>query len=373
MAVSLGCTAHLTGQVLPCDVVGCSDQVFDWSAMEWNSNSGWTNNDLNPQTIVNFDGSGTSATFTMSGLPPNPSSAATVAGPNVYGADNEENCQSSLRIQSNAAAMSLADLPTGNINYSQPITANQFIVGPVRTGLLHVLTFSNNGTPIDPSTFTVTGFEPGGGAVSARITSDVASNTLYIHANFVAGAVNGGYAVINLGATGTELTDISWSVGAESGSDPSNFVISGTSTSYWISPICYTGDAPDCTETLSITAAATCEDGSGNQAGENAYFIEVTDVSGGPGGPYDVSIGDDTLSFSGTPITFGPYAHSGVGGAVQVIVADDPTDLVCGIRGTLEVPEILCGLTTANGLNASGPFSIPTTDPTVNTGAILIQ
>jgi len=73
---------------------------------------------------------------------------------------------------------------------------------------------------------------------------------------------------------------------------------------------------------------------------------------------------------SATSIYFGPFSHSGAGGAVQVVTATD--DFNVGAESTEEVPEVLCGVTPDGG-QASGPFCEPSTDPTVPTGAILAQ
>lgn len=125
---------------------------------------------------------------------------------------------------------------------------------------------------------------------------------------------------------------------------------------------------------LSITAAASCDDETGTQVPANTYYLSVTDVTGGEGTDYEVTVNGVTQTFTGTEIFFGPFAHSGTGGAVQLVTATE-TPAVAGCipaMGTTEVPEILCGIN--DGGQASGCFCDgPTTDPTVPTSFILAQ
>ncbi|MEL6141457.1 MAG: hypothetical protein AAFU67_07545, partial [Bacteroidota bacterium] len=128
---------------------------------------------------------------------------------------------------------------------------------------------------------------------------------------------------------------------------------------------------------ITITAQASCTDGTGAQAGANSYFVLVSSIvndTAATQGNFDVTVDGVTQTFNGAApadLYFGPFAHSVVGGAVQVITA---TDLLnTGAIDTEEVPELLCGITTDNGLNASGPFCMPSSDPSASTGAILVQ
>ncbi|MEM8584923.1 MAG: SdrD B-like domain-containing protein, partial [Bacteroidota bacterium] len=122
---------------------------------------------------------------------------------------------------------------------------------------------------------------------------------------------------------------------------------------------------------IAIEAQASCLDDSGGNVAADTYFIEISDVSGGDGGPYTVEIGGSSASFDGSGSVFlGPFTRSTEGGGVQVVTATDGT----GDDGFAEVPEVICGITTDNGLNASGPFCVPSTDPTLGSqGAILVQ
>ncbi|HMQ62441.1 MAG TPA: hypothetical protein PKE06_17315, partial [Flavilitoribacter sp.] len=45
---------------------------------------------------------------------------------------------------------------------------------------------------------------------------------------------------------------------------------------------------------LAITAAASCDDGAGNNAAQDSYYVEVSAVSGGSGN-YDVTIDGTTI------------------------------------------------------------------------------
>ncbi|MDN3634028.1 SdrD B-like domain-containing protein, partial [Neolewinella lacunae] len=127
---------------------------------------------------------------------------------------------------------------------------------------------------------------------------------------------------------------------------------------------------------VSITASASCTGAAGVAATENTYFIEVTNVTNPTGAlptTFQVSIAGVTLTFdpaNPSPLIFGPYSHSGVGGAVQVVEALDVAN--GGPLGFEEVPEILCGVRPDGG-QASGGFCMLTTDPSVPSGAILAQ
>jgi hypothetical protein len=122
---------------------------------------------------------------------------------------------------------------------------------------------------------------------------------------------------------------------------------------------------------LTITAEASCVDGSAMQVAANTYYVEVSAVTGGNDGPYDVTVAGVTQSFTGTALSFGPFTHSGVGGAVQVVSATD-NSATCEATSFYEVPEVLCGIN--DGGQASGCFCAgPTTDPLVPTSFILAQ
>ncbi len=121
-------------------------------------------------------------------------------------------------------------------------------------------------------------------------------------------------------------------------------------------------------DSLQISAFATCTDASASQAAENTYFIVVQTITGGNGSSYQVSDGTGTQTFSGTPIYFGPYIHSGSGGAFQTITVDD---LVRSFTCIVEAPEVLCGIN--NGNQAAGGFCDVENADGANTGTILAQ
>jgi len=122
---------------------------------------------------------------------------------------------------------------------------------------------------------------------------------------------------------------------------------------------------------VEVVSAASCNDPFGMQAMEGQYYIDVTNVTSTDPGPFDVTIAGQTQTFMvGMQLTFGPFTHSGVGGAVQVVQAESQTTPT--ITGTTEVPEVLCGVRPDGG-QMSGGFCMTTTDPDALTGAILAQ
>ncbi|OAV43052.1 hypothetical protein A3850_000410 [Lewinella sp. 4G2] len=124
---------------------------------------------------------------------------------------------------------------------------------------------------------------------------------------------------------------------------------------------------------INTTARASCDDDTGAQVAENTYFIIVDTVASMDPGPFTVTVAGVSETFDPAammPVFFGPFTHSGSGGATQVvtITSDNDPDLSTFV----EVPEVLCGVTPDGG-QASGGFCMPTTDPTEPTGAILAQ
>ncbi|MFK8162084.1 MAG: SdrD B-like domain-containing protein, partial [Lewinella sp.] len=124
-----------------------------------------------------------------------------------------------------------------------------------------------------------------------------------------------------------------------------------------------------------VTTSASCTDGAGMNAAENAYYITVSDVTNDTATlvtDFSVEVNGDIQTFApgDGPLTFGPFTHSGVGGAVQVV---DVTDNTNGGEATREeVPEVLCGVRPDGG-QSSGGFCMTTTDPDALTGSILAQ
>ncbi len=122
-------------------------------------------------------------------------------------------------------------------------------------------------------------------------------------------------------------------------------------------------------------------------AAQGQYYVEVTDVTnaGATVTDFTVSIGTDTRTFEpgDAPLIFGPFANNALGGGVQVVEVTDNNN--GGPMTFREIPELLCGYTTTTGvvaggttstpgLNAAGAFCTgPTTDPTVMTGAVIVQ
>ena len=147
----------------------------------WNGGSGWNDNSTSPQTWNDFDGMGNNITATLSGN--NPSGGT--PGPNVY-TGNPFGCLNALRLTGSTSSTSLAQFPTETISFDDGIPFNQFFVGGMEAGRddideraeISVVTFSNDGTELDPSTFTYTELTP----------SDVAyafvGNSIYVVGNY---------------------------------------------------------------------------------------------------------------------------------------------------------------------------------------------
>ena len=127
-------------------------------------------------------------------------------------------------------------------------------------------------------------------------------------------------------------------------------------------------------EPVTIVAQASCEDADGNNAEAFQYFIRVDTVFSDAEGPYDVTVGSEPAqTYDPTApdtLFFGPFDHSMVGGAVQVVTATSTVDATSA--DFVEVPEVVCGVTPDGG-QESGSFCMPTTDPDVATGSILVQ
>ncbi len=128
-----------------------------------------------------------------------------------------------------------------------------------------------------------------------------------------------------------------------------------------------TFDAPNCCRVPMLTAVATCtNDMNGSEADQDFYFISIdlTDFGTDTDGTNTVS-----LSVNGTMLTIttlgaqviGPFAHSRVGGAVDLTFSnfgESCSDVVV-------ISEVVCGYSTATGslsdgsadtaLHASGP------------------
>jgi PKD repeat protein len=94
---------------------------------------------------------------------------------------------------------------------------------------------------------------------------------------------------------------------------------------------------PSCAIPLTVEARASC-----SGAGINEFYVLVDTVFGGSGG-YNVVgqgfSGGYTMPYNGSPILLGPYAHSGNGNLVVMLIATDSS----GNSDTLEVVEALCG------------------------------
>lgn len=97
--------------------------------------------------------------------------------------------------------------------------------------------------------------------------------------------------------------------------------------------------SPTCCSEITADASAFCTD-SNNGFVPNNYYIEIANVSGGiNSGSYDVTVGGTTQTFTGSALTFGPFAHSGIGNAVQSTTISETTG-TCST--TIEVVETLC-------------------------------
>ncbi|MEO0732936.1 MAG: SdrD B-like domain-containing protein, partial [Bacteroidota bacterium] len=125
-----------------------------------------------------------------------------------------------------------------------------------------------------------------------------------------------------------------------------------------------------------ITASAACADEAGMAAATDTYYVTVTGVTNDTATTqttFQVSVAGETQVFNTAApadLVFGPFSHSGAGGAIQAVTASDDTN--AGAVGTEEVPEVLCGVRPDGG-QASGGFCMPTTDPDALSGAILAQ
>lgn len=109
---------------------------------------------------------------------------------------------------------------------------------------------------------------------------------------------------------------------------------------------------------ITVIASASCS----NSTDLNEYFVEVTSVTGGDAsGQYSVTVGAAASQiFTGTPLAFGPFTHSGTGTGTQTVSVDNNSGLSCPV--TIEVVETLCG--------PSGVTCDCTADPSVG-GEIL--
>jgi hypothetical protein len=76
------------------------------------------------------------------------------------------------------------------------------------------------------------------------------------------------------------------------------------------------------------------------------YNIIVSSVTGGNGGNYSVTVNGITLTYSGAPLTFGPFSHSSpfTGNVPVLVTAQDaspaPGSPVC--NGSVMVDETIC-------------------------------
>ncbi len=121
------------------------------------------------------------------------------------------------------------------------------------------------------------------------------------------------------------------------------------------------GVAPESCSELCIlpelTAVATCTDADGNDADQDEYFIRVelfdlgssSELSNG----VNVSTGTREYLFDAVGTFYlGPFQHSGTGTTtIDLLYFNEGADC----EGSLTVSEVLCGYTSDNGLNASGP------------------
>ncbi|WP_026231988.1 SdrD B-like domain-containing protein, partial [Neolewinella persica] len=124
-----------------------------------------------------------------------------------------------------------------------------------------------------------------------------------------------------------------------------------------------------------VTAAASCSDGAGGNAAENAYYVTVSNVTNDTATvitDFNVTVDGVLLTFTpgDEPLVFGPFTHSGTGGAVRVVDVLDNTN--GGDATREEIPEVLCGVRPDGG-QASGGFCMTTTDSDALSGAILAQ
>ncbi len=87
-----------------------------------------------------------------------------------------------------------------------------------------------------------------------------------------------------------------------------------------------------------ITANSVCT----GSSDLNEYFVEVSSVSGSDAnGEYLVSDGSITILYTGSPLTFGPYIHSGSGLGSVTLDVENANDPMC--MSSINVLETLCG------------------------------
>ncbi len=93
-------------------------------------------------------------------------------------------------------------------------------------------------------------------------------------------------------------------------------------------------------EDLIIEAFVYCSNDA-NDLDNLSYYVEVSAVRGSmTSGSFDVTVGGSTQVYSGTSLSFGPYAHSGVGNTFQLVSAVDNSMSSCS--GSIEVAETYC-------------------------------
>ena len=305
----------------------------------WNGGSGWNDNSTSPQTWNDFDGMGNNITATLSGN--NPSGGT--PGPNVY-TGNPFGCLNALRLTGSGSSTSLAQFPTETISFDDGIPFNQFFVGGMEAGRddideraeISVVTFSNDGTELDPSTFTYTELTP----------SDVAyafvGNSIYVWGTT---PDSDGLLIIDLG--GAEVDEVVWSVGEieDNTVAPASFAFAGGNSSQWITPFCI-NEVISCNLTDGGLTGLTCDfNETAMNTADDFLTFSLNPQGVGLGATYNVSVSSGTISPTsgtyGSPAEFQLQDGSAGGGNVTVTITD-VDDNMCTIDVPITDPGSCC-------------------------------
>ncbi|MCR9099093.1 MAG: hypothetical protein NXI25_04025, partial [bacterium] len=334
------------------------ESLIAWNDMGWNGGTGWVDGDdgagadpnnalLTPQTYTNFDGMGNNITATFSGNTPSGGDP----GPNVYApGGNTFGCDGSLRLTGSTSANSIATMPTETITFDNAIEMNQFYVGgmdqrfadPNNTAEVSVLLFSNNGTPIDPSTFIFTPFD----ATHVDYQIDPATSQIFVYG--LTDNTDGAMA-IDLG--GALVDEIVWSVGNITGTGnegtPADWGYGGSASSQWITGFCYAPVSCVSPTAVATPAAGTCVAG----AVTNNATIDLTMVMNGDeagisaGSTYT---GPDYGDAANIDVSGGTGSFTGLMHNTQYTIRVFNMDNGCNVDYTVTTPDLTLPTVTLN-------------------------
>jgi len=196
----------------------------------------------------------------------------------------------------------------------------------------------------NPFDFTYTFADANGCSSTASITYNIIQTPVNVDLAF---------DVCEVDANGIDLTALETQIGDAGGtwSDANGVIGNPTNVSAVAGNNVFTYDVTDangCGFSADVTynlfagpvisAVAVCT----GSTDLNEYYIEVSSVTGSDvNGQYLVSDGGITILYTGSPLTFGPYTHSGSGLGTIAFTANNSSDPTC--TGTIDVLETLCG------------------------------